>query len=127
MPGADHGGSANTSGSVAGWQQQQQSEQARAAATAAAATAAPAPPSGGIGGRNVDRGGEGGGNNDADSPPASIMHAAYVGALELVKSMVEVRWLALGKKINGLCLVQERGLLGGVDHPRSLCADWGER
>lgn len=26
-----------------------------------------------------------------DAPPCNIMHAAYVGALELVKSMVEVR------------------------------------
>lgn len=39
-------------------------------------------------------GGDGGGAGEAagvDGAPTTIMHAAYVGALELVKSMVEVR------------------------------------
>ncbi|CAM9607316.1 unnamed protein product [Scytosiphon promiscuus] len=76
-------------GNVATGVAERQSEQARAAAAAAAAIAAPAPPGSAGGGRGNRRGG-GSGENDVDSPPASIMHAAYVGALELVKSMVEV-------------------------------------
>lgn len=39
-----------------------------------------------------DRGEAGGGGRYSfDGPPTSIMHAAYAGALEVVKSLVEVR------------------------------------
>lgn len=79
MLGVDKNGSAGAS--------KRQSDQARAAAVTAASIAPPAPPKG-IGGARS--GEEGGGGDDVDSPPTSIMHAAYVGALELVKSMVEV-------------------------------------
>lgn len=32
-----------------------------------------------------------GGDDSDDAPPTTIMHAAYAGALEVVKALVEVR------------------------------------
>lgn len=65
---------------------------------------------GGGGGRgNAIRNGGGDGTGAAgvegggDAPPTTIMHAAYVGALELVKSMVEVRFSAVALVVTVGC------------------------
>lgn len=64
--------------------------------------------------KEVDGGSMAGSGADGDLPPSNIMHAAYVGAIELVKSMAKVSWRVF-------CFFTERGR-GRVGQSRAICS-----